>query len=132
MKNAKFYGLITLLFLSLSFSYVGCGGGGGGGDDSSEPTPPIATITSPTGGITYNEGDNISFSCTGSDTEDGSLTGGSLIWTSNIDDQIGTGTAFSTTSLSPGTHTITIEAIDSVSCIPLYETGIPRFMRFFE
>lgn len=31
MKNVKFYGLITLVVLSLSFSYVGCDGGGGGG-----------------------------------------------------------------------------------------------------
>jgi len=37
MKNVKFYGLITLVVVSLSFLYIGCdsGGGGSGSDGSS-------------------------------------------------------------------------------------------------
>ena len=46
MKNGKFYGLITLVILSLSFSYVGCpgGGGGGGGGDDHGTAPTISSI----------------------------------------------------------------------------------------
>ena len=44
MKNGKFYGLITLFVLSLSFSYVGCPGGGGGGGDDNGTAPTISSI----------------------------------------------------------------------------------------
>jgi len=72
-----------------------------------ENEPPTATvsITSPTDGSTFDLGATILFEGTASDTEDGNLTA-SLVWTSNIDSQIGTGGSFSTT-LSDGTHTIT-------------------------
>jgi len=78
-------------------------------------TAPIATITSPIDGSSYAEGDTITFSGTGSDAEDGTLTGSSLVWTSNIDGQIGTGTSFTSSSLSAGTrtHTITLTATDN-------------------
>ena len=76
-------------------------------------TPPAATITSPSDGSIYTEGDTITFSGTGEDTEDGTLTGDSLVWTSSIDDQIGTGTSLSRDDLSVGTHTITLTATDS-------------------
>ena len=76
---------------------------------------PTASITSPTDGSTFNEGDNITFNGTGSDPEDGALTDAFLVWTSSIDDQIGTGTSFTTSSLSVGAHTITLTATDSNS-----------------
>jgi len=74
---------------------------------------PTASITSPLNNSTYNEGETITFSGTGSDPEDGALTGTSLVWSSSINDQIGTGTTFSTTSLSAGIHTIIFIATDS-------------------
>jgi hypothetical protein len=46
------------------------------------------------------------------DLEDGSLTGGSLVWTSNLDGQIGTGETFNQT-LTAGVHTITLTATDA-------------------
>ena len=76
-------------------------------------TAPTATITSPSDNSSYNQGDTITFSGTGSDPEDGTLTGGSLVWTSSLDGQIGTGTSFTATSLSVGAHTITLTATDS-------------------
>ena len=79
--------------------------------NSPENTSPTATITSPSG--TYTEGDTITFSGTGEDVEDGDLTGSSLVWTSSIDGQIGTGTSFTKNDLSVGTHTITLTATDS-------------------
>ncbi len=78
-----------------------------------ENTPPTATITSPTNGSTYTEGDDITFSGTGEDAEDGTLTSSSLVWTSSIDGQIGTGESFTRNDLSVGTHTITLTATDS-------------------
>jgi len=74
---------------------------------------PTATITSPSDGSTYAEGDTITFTGTGEDTEDGILTGSSLVWTSSIDDEIGTGESFTKNDLSAGTHTITFTATDS-------------------
>ena len=76
-------------------------------------TLPTATITSPSDGDTYTEGDSISFSGSGSDAEDGTLSASSLVWTSSIDGEIGTGTSFTKSDLSVGAHTITLTAIDS-------------------
>lgn len=45
------------------------------------------------------------------DAEDGTLTGSSLVWTSSISGQFGTGTMFDA-PLTAGTHTITLTATD--------------------
>jgi len=73
--------------------------------------PPIVSITSPDDGSTFDSGATILFEGTASDTEDSDLTE-SLVWTSSIDDQIGTGGSFSAV-LSDGTHTITASVTDS-------------------
>ena len=77
---------------------------------------PQVSFTSPTGG-TYTRGeDTIEFSATASDPEDGALDQAQdIFWTSNIDDDIGTGESLSLEAdrLSPGVHTITVEAHDS-------------------
>ena len=78
--------------------------------------PPTVSITSPADGFIFESGATIPFEGTASDTEDGNLTA-SLVWTSNIDGQIGTGGSFSKT-LSDGNHAITAEVTDSGS-----ETG---------
>ncbi|MFQ5860631.1 MAG: S8 family serine peptidase [Dehalococcoidia bacterium] len=75
--------------------------------------PPVVSITGPADGSTFGSGATISFSGTASDTEDGDLTA-SLVWTSDIDGQIGTGGSFSTT-LTDGNHTITASVTDSGS-----------------
>ena len=74
---------------------------------------PTATITSPSDGSTYPEGDTITFSGSAEDPEDGALTGDSLVWTSSIDGQIGTGTSFTRDDLLVGEHTVTLTATDS-------------------
>ncbi|RFU41066.1 PKD domain-containing protein [Actinomadura logoneensis] len=43
-------------------------------------TPPVAKITQPAAGTTWQVGDRISFSGTGTDAEDGTLTGKALSW----------------------------------------------------
>ncbi|AHG87655.1 glycoside hydrolase family 18 [Gemmatirosa kalamazoonensis] len=74
---------------------------------------PTASISAPTSGATYTQGASVTFTGAGTDPEDGALSGASLVWTSSINGQIGTGTSFSTTTLSAGTHTITLTATDS-------------------
>ena len=73
--------------------------------------PPTVSITSPADGSTFDSGATVLFEGSASDTEDGDLTA-SLVWTSNIDGQIGARGSFATT-LSDGDHTITAEVTDS-------------------
>ncbi|NOX92980.1 MAG: hypothetical protein GXP18_11180 [Gammaproteobacteria bacterium] len=91
--------------ISLSLLLGACGGE----DDSSDP---VATITEPTDGSVHPENSDISFAGTGSDDDDGTLSGASLEWSSGTDGQLGTGTAVSST-LSTGSHTVTLKATDS-------------------
>ena len=116
MPNLKiFRSIFFMLFISFVLFFLpllACNNG--------EPYPPeryssnpTCAITSPSNDSTYNEGDNITFSCTGEDAEDGTLTGSSLVWRSSIDGQIGTGTSFTSSILSAKTHTITLTATDS-------------------
>lgn len=76
-------------------------------------TAPTASISAPTAGKVLNQGTSITFTGSGSDAEDGSLSGNSLVWTSDRDGQIGTGTTFSRSDLSVNSHTITLTATDS-------------------
>jgi len=74
---------------------------------------PTATISAPAANASFVQGASVTFTGTGSDPEDGVLSGASLVWTSSLDGQIGTGATFSTTALRVGTHTITLKATDS-------------------
>lgn len=82
------------------------GSGGGGGN-----TSPTVSISSPANNTSFDSGASISFSGSATDVEDGDLTS-SLVWTSSLDGQIGTGGSFSKV-LSDGTHTITASITDS-------------------
>ena len=92
---------------------------GGGGSKSQPPAPPpannapTADISTPGDLSVFVVGDSIQFTGTGSDTEDGTLSGASLAWTSDIDGQIGTGASFNSMTLSAGTHQITLTATDT-------------------
>jgi len=89
--------------------------GGDGSCDVASAGPvnetPTVSITSPADESTFDSGAAILFEGTASDTEDSDLTA-SLVWTSDIDGQIGTGGSFSAT-LSDGNHTITASVTDS-------------------
>lgn len=56
-------------------------------------------------------GVNFPFIGVANDPEDGALSGASLVWTSNLSGQIGTGTMFDAT-LPVGMHTVTLTATD--------------------
>ncbi|MDB4891613.1 MAG: peptidase and in kexin sedolisin [Gemmatimonadetes bacterium] len=74
---------------------------------------PTATISAPAVNAVMSQGVGVSFAGSASDPEDGALSGASLVWTSSINGQIGTGTSFTKTNLSAGTHTIALTATDS-------------------
>ncbi|MCP4717771.1 MAG: DUF1565 domain-containing protein [Deltaproteobacteria bacterium] len=76
---------------------------------------PATTITSPQWGDEFEEGAAITFSCNAQDLEDGPLSADTLVWTSNVDGKIGTGTPLVVDSLSPGLHIIALTATDSDS-----------------
>ncbi len=86
------------------------------GDGTPPPPPndpPIVSITSPADDDTFGSGETIAFTGTASDTEDDDLAlTDSIVWTSSIDNQIGTGGNCSAI-LSDGTHTITASVTDS-------------------
>jgi VCBS repeat-containing protein len=75
-------------------------------------TMPTVSITAPANGSASVEGDPVTFTGTATDSEDGDLTA-SLSWTSSRDGTIGSGGSFTTSALSPGTHTITASVTDS-------------------
>lgn len=81
-------------------------------------TAPVVSISSPADLATFFTGDNINFSGTATDAEEGNLSA-SLSWSSDLDGNIGTGASFSTTSLSAGTHTITASVMDNDGTNPL-------------
>ena len=72
---------------------------------------PVTTIGSPTDGAAFAAGENISFIGSATDPEDGDISA-SLVWASDLDGPIGTGSSFSST-LSEGIHAVTATATDS-------------------
>jgi subtilisin family serine protease len=76
-------------------------------------SPPTVTIASPADGVSFTSGTSIEFIGSASDSTDGDLTG-NLVWTSNLDGQIGTGGSFPA-QLRDGTHTIIASVTDSGS-----------------
>ena len=77
---------------------------------SDAPLPAIAT---PANGARYERQQDIVFTGSARDAQDGVLPGGGLIWSSDLDGEFGTGSPVTTSSLSQGTHVITLKATDS-------------------
>lgn len=74
---------------------------------------PTATITAPPDGNRPRVAHLVRFSGTGTDLEDGPLPGTSMVWSSDLDGQFGTGSSLATSWLSVGVHTITLTVTDS-------------------
>ena len=74
---------------------------------------PIVSISSPAANSEHEHDTAVSFQGSATDPEDGTLSGGALVWTSSVNGQIGTGTEFSRSDLSSGPHAITLTATDS-------------------
>jgi hypothetical protein len=75
-------------------------------------TAPTVTITAPTHGITVTAGTTVTFSATATDTNDGNVVA-HLVWTSNLQGQIGTGASFSRSDLVNGLHAVSAVVTDS-------------------
>lgn len=74
-------------------------------------TPPAVTITSPMEGATFTIGQTITFTATATDPEDGNLTA-SIVWTSSLDGNIGSGGSFNLSTLTVGNHEILASVTD--------------------
>jgi chitinase len=85
--------------------------GGAGGAQSGQN--PIATINHPGDGETRQQSNGpVPLVGVANDPQDGALTGAALVWTSDIDGQLGVGEQLDFT-FSLGTHTVTLTATDS-------------------
>jgi hypothetical protein len=73
---------------------------------------PQVAITSPANGAKFSPGNTIEFTGTASDTEDGNLAS-AIVWTSDLDGLLGTGSPFATNRLRSGRHTITATITDA-------------------
>lgn len=89
-------------------------------------TPPTATISNPKKDDVFQQGQEISFAGTGSDPEDGALGGEALVWVSDFDGQIGTGTSFIHSGLSAGQHEISLTATDTNGASSFFK--VPLFI----
>ena len=76
---------------------------------------PEVTIISPSAGDVFGSVQTITLQAVSTDSEDGSLTGASVVWTSSRDGRIGSGSTLLTTAdmYSEGDHVITATATDS-------------------
>ena len=106
---------ILVLFvvgIVISISFINCG-------DDAITTPevdkdPSVTISSPADGSSFTGGSVISFAGTGEDYKGTALPDSMLVWISDQDDTIGTGTSFDRDDLSTNTHVITLTGTDGV------------------
>jgi len=95
-ENIKYVMLVVL-----AFTLLGC--------------PPYAvTILAPLSDAIIEAGEEITFSGSATDFQDGELSDDSLVWTSNKDGEIGEGEEFTRDDLSEGEHTITLTATNSL------------------
>jgi len=78
-----------------------------------ENMPPEVSISSPADGSTFYTIETVNFSATGFDPEDGTLPSSAFNWSSDIDGFLWNGASFSTSSLSAGTHLISLRGTDS-------------------
>jgi hypothetical protein len=100
----------VFVFLVITVLFAGCG-------DKKTVTvnfePPTASISSPFDGQTFVGGDTVVFAGSGTDYDDGALSGVALVWESDVDGPLGTGSFFSRDDLSVDTHSIRLTVTDS-------------------
>ncbi len=113
MQSIKWVRLISIVVVLM---LSGCWDEGSDNPGSKVPNAenkaPIVTISSPVDGNIFPQNTSISFVGTGSDEEDGGLNGSSLVWSSNLGGELGSGTTISTL-LAIGSHTITLRGTDN-------------------
>ncbi len=75
---------------------------------------PSVTISGPSDGAQYTDEDAVTLEANASDAEDGDLSA-AIVWSSDIDGPIGTGTPVIVTDLRLGTHVLTALVSDSAN-----------------
>lgn len=93
-----------------------CSGGG-------TNTAPTVSITAPANGTRAVQGSSITFTGSASDAQEGDLSS-ALVWTSDRDGQIGTGTSVTTANLSVNTHRVTAWVMDAGGLSGSAQVGI--------
>jgi PKD repeat protein len=96
-------------------------------------TAPSAAISAPEDGAEFLQGTEVTFVGSGSDPQQGALTGASLSWSSDRDGALGTETSLGVSDLSAGVHVVTLTAADqqgltgtaSILVIVTTPTGLP-------
>lgn len=92
-------------------------------------TAPTVTITAPTDGATFVQGNFITFTGNATDLENGNLTG-FIRWTAtNVNDtnvivNLGNGASVSSSSLAPGSYLVTARVTDSGGLAGVAQIGI--------
>jgi hypothetical protein len=75
--------------------------------------PPVPTIFNPVNGTISEPGNLVVLQGSAMDMEDGSLSDGSLVWSSDRQGELGVGPSLAVNTLVPGIHIITLTATDS-------------------
>ncbi len=75
--------------------------------------PPFVEIYHPDDQKNFKKSSSVILHSSGWDLEDNALTGASIQWTSDLDGNLGSGRRFIVSTLSLGTHQITVTATDS-------------------
>jgi len=88
-----------------------------------EVTAPSSGAESATGPPIYARGQTITVLADAYDIDDGDLND-SVVWSSNLDGQLGTGEVLGTASLSVGTHTLTATVVDSAGSMTTAQTQV--------
>jgi hypothetical protein len=96
-------------------------------------------ISAPLTATVVSAGQPVLFQGSGYDVDSGYLTDGALVWVSDRDGQVGTGTTFTTTALSVGTHLIALHgstqqgntASDAIQIQVVEATPVELPLRFF-
>lgn len=74
---------------------------------------PSVEILKPCAGNKYLPGELVAFEAVANDPEDGALLNNSVVWMSDVEERLGTGTDFSKELQEKGIHTITAIATDA-------------------
>jgi len=87
---------------------------------------PQVTILQPGPGASFSQAGAVILAGAAFDPEDGDLTGPSLLWESNRDGQLGSGSLLTLAAreLSPGAHVITLAATDSSGQVGMTQVEI--------
>ena len=104
VRHARMLGGVCLCALALA----GCVT-----EPAPDDQPPVVTILSPADGAVFEYGTTVHFNGTGTDPEDGTLSGSSLGWTSEAQGPLGSGADIVRSDLQIGQHVIRFTGVDS-------------------